>query len=194
MCDKDFLKICYNGVTIPKFLRIKVYKRHLQQTTHANALQRKLLEDELTFKGKHLEALERQLSDTLAQLQSRIVKIDFSALKLWLVRKQNGVVNKIKQSHEKKLRKLQLSPLSAGLSVDQVIFNYSNRILTTSESKILLLALDFGLPLRKLNLNKYYLIFEKLFLQLQNLNVYKYFPNSEQTFKSLLKTVCHKIF
>ena len=194
MCDIDFLKICYNSNTIPKFLRIKVYKRHLQHTTHVNALQRKLLEDELTFKGKHLEALERELSDTLAQLQSHIGKIDFSALKLWLIRKQNRVVNKIKQIHEKKLRKLQLSPLSAGLRVDKVIFNYSNRILTASESKILLLGLDFGLPLRKLNFNKYYLIFEKLFLQLQNFNIYNYLPNSEQTFKSLLKTVCHKYF
>ena len=194
MCDIDFLKICYNSNTIPKFLRIKVYKKHLQRTTHVNTLQRKLLEDELSCKGKHLEALERQLSDTLAQLQSHIGKVDFSALKLWLVRKQKRVVNKIKQIHEKKLRKLQLSPLSAGLSVDKVIFNYSNRILTASESKILLLGLDFGLPLRKLNFNKYYLIFEKLFLQLQNFNIYNYMPNSEQTFKSLLKTVCHKYF
>ena len=63
------------------------------------------------------------------------------------------MVNKIKQIHEKKLRKLQLSLLSAGLSVDKVIFNYSDRILTASESKILLLGLDFGLPLRKLNFN-----------------------------------------
>ena len=74
------------------------------------------------------------------------------------------MVNKIKQTHEKKLRKLQQSLLSSGLNVDKVIFNYSNRILTTSENKILLLGLDFGLPLRKLNFNKYYPIFEKLFL------------------------------
>ena len=73
------------------------------------------------------------------------------------------MVNKIKQIHEKKLRKLQLSPLSSGLNGDKVIFNYSNGILTASENKILLLGLDFGLPLRKLNFNKYYLIFENCF-------------------------------
>ena len=48
-------------------------------------------------------------------------KIDFSALKLWLTRKQFKVVDKIKQTHENKLRKLQLSPLSSGLNVDKVI-------------------------------------------------------------------------
>ena len=62
ICYIDFLKIYYNSDTIPKFLRIEVYKRHLQRTTHVNALQRKLLKDELTFKNKHLEVLERELS------------------------------------------------------------------------------------------------------------------------------------
>ena len=101
-----------------KFLRIKVYKRHLQRTTHVKALQRKPLEDELTFKSKHLATLEQELSDTLTQLQSHTSKIDFSALKLWLTRKQFRVVAKIKLTHENKLRKLQLSPLSSGLNVD----------------------------------------------------------------------------
>ena len=169
-----------------------MYKRHLQRTTHVNALQRKLLKDKLTFKSKHLTSLERELFATLTELQSHTSKIDFSALKLWLTRKQFRVVDKIKWTHENKLRKLQLSALSSDLNI--VIFNYVNRILAASESKILLLGLDFSLPLRKLNCNKYYLIFEKLFLQLQNCNIYDCMPNSQQTFMCLLKTVCHKYF
>ena len=73
------------------------------------------------------------------------------------------MINKIKQIHEKKLRNLSVSPLSAGLSVDKVILNHSNRILTASESKKLLLGLDFGLLLRKVNFNKYYLYLKNCF-------------------------------
>ena len=61
MCDIDFLKICYNSNPIPNFLHIQVYKKHLQRTTHVNTLQRRLVEDELSCKGKHLEALERPI-------------------------------------------------------------------------------------------------------------------------------------
>ena len=60
--------------------------------------------------------------------------------------------------------------------------------------RILLLGLDFGLPIKKINFSKYYLIFEKLFLQLQNFNVYQCIPNVQQAFRSLLKTIAHKHF
>ena len=103
MCDITFWRSATIG-TIPKFL--KVYK-HLQRTMHINAAPRKLLEK--TFKGQHLVALEGKLSDPLNKLQAHTSQLDFSALKLWLTRNQLRVVNKIKQTHKKKLPKLQLS-------------------------------------------------------------------------------------
>ena len=74
------------------------------------------------------------------------------------------------------------------------MFNFLNKILSTAEKRILLLGLYFGLPTRKLNFNKYYLIFEELFLQLQNFNIYRCILNSQQAFRALLKTIAHKHF
>ena len=92
VCDTEFLKICYNSNTAPKCLRVKVYKRHLQHTSHVRELQQKLLEKELSSKCRHLEKLQRSLTEALTTLPATISIIDFSTLKLWLNNKQLRVV------------------------------------------------------------------------------------------------------
>ena len=112
----------------------------------------------MSAKGNHLQKLQHTLTNALSTLQASISTIDFRALKLWLSRKQIKVADKMKRTHEKKLAKLPVSPLS-GLHVDNVIFNFSNGVLTSAEKRILLLGLDFGSAIRKLNFSQYYLIF-----------------------------------
>ena len=92
------------------------------------------------------------------------------------------MVYKSKQTTERKLPKLSLSPVTLGLNAENMIFNFSNRDLIAAEKRIQLLGLDFGLPLRKLNFNQYYLIFEKLSLQVQNFTIYECIPNAHHTF------------
>ena len=63
--DMNYLKICYNSNSTPKFLRIKLYKRHLQRTSHVRELQRKLLERETSSKSRHLQELQHKLANAL---------------------------------------------------------------------------------------------------------------------------------
>ena len=67
-------------------------------------------------------------------------------------------------------------------------------VLTAAVKRILLLGLDFGLPIKKINFSNYYLIVEKLLLLVQNFSIYECIPNAKQTFKYLLKTIAHKCF
>ena len=76
LCDIEFLKICYKSNTTPKFLRKKVYKYHLQSTSHVRNLKQTILETELRSKGKNLKKLQKKLTNALTTLQSY-----FSALK-----------------------------------------------------------------------------------------------------------------
>ena len=68
LCDMDYLKICYNSNSAPKFLHIKLYKRHLQRTSRVRELQRKLLEREMLSKGRHLQELQHKLTNALSTL------------------------------------------------------------------------------------------------------------------------------
>ena len=137
-----------------------------------------------------MKKLQHTLTEALTILQATISIIDLSALKLWLNNKQIKVVRKTKLTHEKKLAKLSLSPLASGLIVDNVDFNFPNRILTTADKRIII-RFKLWFTIRRLNFSKYCLIFEKLFLQLQNFSVYRCILSAKQTFRSFQKSIAH---
>ena len=85
----------------------------------------------MSAKGNPLQELQHTLTNALSTLQASISTNDFSTLKLSLTRKQIKVVEKIKKTHEKKLAKVSLSPLKSALNADNVIFNISNKVLTS---------------------------------------------------------------
>ena len=193
-CDVEYLQACYGYNTIPKFLRIKLYRRTLESTGDCITWQRKLLHNEITYKQKSLHRLDTKLSGQLSALKSLVGVIDFSALKLWLTNKQNNVKNKTKVIHEKKLNRLGIQSLTSGLDATSVIYNFSNRVLSNDEKRLLLLGLDFKLPIVKLNFVKYYLLWEKLCYSFNSLPIYDCIPNARDMFNSVLKSMAHKYF
>jgi hypothetical protein len=120
--------------------------------------------------------------------------IDFSCIKLWLKRKQNSVIKKVKTIHERKLSKLGVCPIKTHLDPKKVIHNYSSRLLTSEEIKVLLLGLDFGLPIRKLNFFNYYLIFEKLYSILAKQAILENGLNSLSNFRNEVKRIADRYF
>ena len=193
-CDVEYLQACYGYNAIPKFLRIKLYRRTLERSGDCITWQKKLLHKEITYKQKDLQRLETKLSGQLNVLKALMSIIDFSALKLWLTRKQNNVNKKTKNVHEKKLNRLGIQALTSGLDTTSVIFNFSNRILSNDEKRVLLLGLDFKLPIFKLNFVKYYLLWEKLCSNFNSLCIYECIPNAKDMFTSVLKSIAHKYF
>ena len=70
--DIEFLETCSAYESIPKFLRIKLYRRNLETTeTHLN-YQRKLLDQEIKFKRRLLESLITDLNEAKLALKTAV--------------------------------------------------------------------------------------------------------------------------
>ena len=121
-------------------------------------------------------------------------RIDAACLNLWLSRKQAIINSRTDRIHANKLRRLGASPLSQNLDVNKVIFNYSNYSLSKDEKRILLLGLDFGLPITRLNYYKYFLDFEKLYQVINKLPIYNYIANAKEQFRSQIKSIANKFY
>ena len=179
---------------IPKFLRIKLYKRCLENTEHCRSLQLKLLHSEIRFKERRLTAFTNRVSELQASLGAQVSRLDNSCINLWLRRKQDNVTEQTRNKHESKLRRLGISPTAVNLNLEKLIFNYSDHILTNIEKEALLLGLDFNLPIRSINYFKYFFTFEKLYSTVEDLKLCNTVPNSLNEFKHKLKCIANKYY
>ena len=133
-----------------------------------------------------------------ATQESSSIKIDLTSelsimVILWLTKIVNTKIEKFKNTistrHENKLIKNGLS-YTSHLDPDEIIFNYSYRILTKKEKLILSLGLKFKLPIFKLDYYKYFLDFEYLSFSLN-----KHIPpESKNNFISKLKIIAHSYY
>lgn len=193
-CDIKYLEACLGYEVIPKFLRIRLYRKVLENSSMCKSWQMKLLRDEIKFKNRQLQQRTSELNTALDTMKTFMSAIDFSCIRLWLTRKQQQCIKQVNNRHQKKLYQLGISPIASDLKADKVIFNYSDRILTPDENRLLLLGLDFGLPVYKLNFHKYYLAFEKIFSDCRNFPIYNRVENAREVFKTQLKSIAHKYF
>jgi len=193
-CDLEFLQSCLAYEVAPKFLRIKLYRRSLETSSLYKSWQTKLLQREISSKQRACRTLQLKIDNVLEEIRATVSSIDFSCLKLWIERNQRSFVDRTRTVHEKKLNRLGISLIKSELSPKTIIHNLSDRVLTGNEEKILMLGLDFGLPIRKLNFFKYHLVFENLFSKLDNINIHKYVENPRQFFKTGLKSLVNKYF
>jgi len=194
ICDIEFLQSCLAYEVTPKFLRIKLYRRSLQTSRLCKSWQIKLLRKEISTKQRASRALQNKIDDVLEKIKTTVSAIDFSCLKLWIDRKQRTFIERTKTVHEKKLNSLGISLIKCQLIPQKIIHNISSRILTENEKKVLMLGLDFGLPIRKLNFFKYHLVFENFFSKLGNISIHNCYENSRHFFKTSLKSIVNKYF
>jgi hypothetical protein len=193
-CDLQFLDSCFHYQVTPKFLRMKLYKRAIENSSLCKSWQRKLLNNELQHKRRDLRNFENQLNTSRNQLKTRVSAIDFACLNLWLLNKQNKANDKTRSTHRTKLHKLGISPIACDLDASKVIHNLSNKVLSCDEKRILLLGLDFALPFNRLNYAKYFLIFEQFYNQVIQKTIFDFMENSRTVFKNQLRTIASKYF
>ena len=193
-CDLDFLTACYHYECVPKFLRIRLYKRHLEKSDLCRSLQRKLLDNEIRTKRREVTTRENMVKENETKLKQLVSNIDFSCIRLWIHRKQRNIVRDTRLVHKRKLDRLGISPIDNFLDSKTVITNLSKRNLTKSETKILLLGLEFALPILRLNFEKYFLDFEKLFYTFKNQQIYENKYVNANFFKNQLRSIARKYF
>ena len=128
--DLEFLESCHSYDILPKFLRIRLYRRPLERTPLCNSFQRKLLLNEIRFKRKALALKHTKLEETRAALKECVSALDYPCIQLWLQRRQDTTNKQTRRIHEQKLHKLGIARATNVLEPDKVIFNFSSRVLS----------------------------------------------------------------
>ena len=122
--DIVFLQNCKAQNVIPKFLRFKLYKRCLHNSSFYVSWQHKLLINELKSKRRTLEHLKLKIVQLLQEVNNTFSNFDCIYLHRVLDDSETRFTNKTRSTHSKKLKHLgidtNLDP------VESVIFNYSS--------------------------------------------------------------------
>ena len=192
--DLKYLETCYSYNVIPKFLRLKLHRRSLERSPSCTAWQNELLRKEIQHKSREQQKKERFCNESKTQLTTAVGRLDAACLKLWLSRKQCIINQRLDSVQARKLYHLGVSPLSQKLDVNRVVFKHANYNLSADEKRILLLGLDFGLPITKLNYFKYFLEFENVHQLLETVPIYCYIDNAKEHFLSQLRSIANKFY
>ena len=190
--DLHFLNACIRCECIPKFLKFKLYKHSLQNTSLYRSWQKKLLQLEIEDKQNTLNNLKNQSTILLQDLRSQTSFLDFIALR-HLIRKNNASwIKHTQDKHETKLKAIGGTSRIHHCDPDKVIFNLSDRVLTVREKFLLSFGLDFGLPIYRPNFYSHFLPFESLAKRLKDIPCYNNVPFSAVT--SIIKDTALSIY
>ena len=102
-CDLEFLHTCAAYNVIPKFLRIKLYRRNLENGEKHQEYLRYRLEAEINCKKRFIQRLQIALEDDKHSLKGRVSWLDFACLNLSNSRRQNNIDVKTRSIHDRKL-------------------------------------------------------------------------------------------
>ena len=193
-CDLEFLHTCAAYNVIPKFLRIKLYRRNLENGEKHQEYLRYRLEAEINCKKRFIQRLQIALEDDKHSLKGRVSWLDFACLNLSNSRRQNNIDVKTRSIHDRKLFNLGICAIRHLVNPDLVIKNFSDRELSKDEINVLMLGLDFGVPIDRINYFTYFLCFEKLAKQLKDQTIYAKNELSIDTFFTRCKMIAHKYF
>ena len=164
--DIEFLNNCIKHELVPKFVQFKVANRGLRGSRVYKQCQMKLLNQELKEKQSHLKSLNRSFSQLKVEIQNKISIIDFAHVSTKFLVKNDRVLNKIRLNQEKKLFNLGLRTANETNNPEKVIFNFSSRVLISSEKTLLTKGLNLSIPPKKLNYGDFLMPFELLYKQM----------------------------
>ncbi len=183
--DLHFLETCKAYSRVPRFLRIKVAIKNVQQTKLYKSMVNKLLNFEIRAKHRNLSRLKNEHKINLEHLRSLFTWLDYKVVSNKINKDVELQVEKIKCTHAKKLTSLGIGGDSS-LNVDKVIYNLSSRELTKAEKDALKHGLDFGLPVHKPNFLSHFLSFERFIHSLSGIKIYN--PRNLLNFDNVIGT------
>lgn len=192
-CDTHFLKCCLSQNLIPNFLKFKLPNRNLRQSSTYRNCQRDLLRCEIRHKSRALVSCTNRVEQLKIQLKTVLSWIDFVHC-VNLIEGVNSIsISRAKFVQERKLKKLGYVS-EDNITYDNVIFNYSDVVLTEIEKKALCKGLSFSFPPKKINFINHFLQFEKLFHDLSNLKFYDPLNKGFIFFKQSLSYLAHSAY
>ena len=109
ICDIDFLYKCKAYNVMPKFLRFKLYNKRIQDSQLYRSWQCKLLNIEIKARTRELDRLKNRYETALAALRSLISNLDFIILRKWINDKNGKSLEKVRNTHKRKLNNLGIS-------------------------------------------------------------------------------------
>ena len=119
-----------------------------------------ILRSELRQKHWNLRSTSNSLKTATDQLHNTVSWIDSIYLKSFIAKHTRQYKKKVNFTHKNKLERLGLKDRILN---NDVIFNFSSKHLTSTESNALSFGLQRALPPRKLDYCDHFLSFEKLF-------------------------------
>ena len=194
--DLDFLSTCKKRSVIPRFLWFKVANRRLRTSSAYRQCQNKLLQDEINAKHARIRVLSAQVTTSHSNLASLVSNLDFIHLKHVSDRENSNKLCQHQRVQDRKIFRLCIGQKSSANSFnpDDVVFNFSNRLISDKEKEILSKGLNFAVPPTRLNVCSFLTPFEKFYnlLKQETVNVRSgVFPDS---IKARLKDIAYSGF
>ena len=181
-----FLSTCKKRSVIPRFLWFKVANRRLRTSGAYRQCQNKLLQDEINAKHARIRVLSAQVTTSHSNLASLVSNMDFIHL---VSDRENS--KKLCQHQRVQDRKIFRLCTASSFNPDDVVFNFSSRLISDKEKEILSKGLNFAVPPTRLNVCSFLTPFEKFYnlLKQEPVNVCSgFFPDS---IKARLKDVAY---
>ena len=177
----------------PKFLNFKISIQRLQGSHLQRQFQRKILSKEIIFKKGTVKKLNRNYNESYSNFKSKVSYFTFYFAMFSLNKENKRYCNHIELIHNRKLVDLGYNSTKHP-STDNVLFNFSNRILSITEKSALSFGLNFCLTPGKIKLVDHYTPFEQLAYQLSNREFYNKTTERETKFKSDIKNIASSSF
>ena len=130
---------------------------------------------------------------SLSHLQASTSWIDFKHFENLIFKSNDIKIKGVKETHSRKLFKFGLHHARENLTADQVIFNLSDKHLTTDEKEVLSHGLKFALPPKKLNYH-HFLNFEKLYNELRENIIYDQLQDGLHRVKTTIKNIAFQSY
>lgn len=157
--DIEFLSTCQAYDKTPKFLQFKVYSYDFRKTKKYRNWQTHLLVREITCQKRKLKTVRENYERNIVSFKNSISLLDYWLFMSKIAVHTRNVCKEVKNTHERKLKNLGILPLNWN---EECVHNYSDRVLTSQERKLLSLGLDFCIPTYRPNNLKHYIGIEKL--------------------------------
>ena len=144
--DVDFLVRCLTHGIVPKFLKIKLYRKSLTRTDVYRDFQRQLLEKEIWQKRrlqKHQKTIMLRLS---LDVKKKLSWIDYNHVSNFVSNSVCKLNKNVTSIHRNKFTSLGGSYDPTFIDPNKCLFNVSNYTLSSRETFLLSLGLDFCLP------------------------------------------------
>ena len=165
--DIDFLQKCINFEKVPKFLQFKIYNGNFRRSRKYREWQNYLLNREIRLQKKKLSNSSHLVDQLSTRFKNNVTFLDFYVFKIKIFIRTKINCEKVKKTHEKKLKDLDISPPNFNYNS---IFNYSDRTLSDDERNVLALGLDFCIPFYNVDFLKHFLSFERIVKTLEKFN------------------------